>query len=628
VHQIGYTASKNNHQAALRQAYMEGHPRQAPWRFHFSVLAPSLAMVALVTVLAINVVNVLGAVRAYVGGESLWSKARSEAVQHLLRYGKTRDPDELVSFHEALKIPEGDRLAREAMSQPVLDHARARAQLIAGGNHPDDVDNMIVLFRRFGDQWVFKESLVAWVRGDELITQLKTQAAHLQTLIATNGPSSQINEATATIQDLNSQLKTAELQFSASLGQASRVTELLLIVSVLVIALTVSTVSIVMTRRTLASQAAHQADLSAINKRWELASASAGLGVYELESANGLVQLDAKAASLHGLDSRPTVIPRDMLNAMILPEDVAPARHEVDAALSTGAVFSMMYRIQLKGQGIRTLAATGRLVRRDGESSTRMVGVVRDVTDEQAQAEMAVRRDAAERVTKAQREFLSRLSHELRTPLNAILGFAQLMLLDGSRPLQPTHSRQTELILTAGKQLLALIEDVMDLSKVESGDIPMSLQPVDIVQSVRACMALIDGARDRLNITVTDQLPDRPMRVQADPQRLQQVVMNLLSNACKYNRQDGQIIVAARQEGAHVLIDISDTGIGLSEDEAAQLFQPFKRITPKPQIEGTGLGLYIVRQLVERMNGQVNVSSEKGVGSRFTITLPIAALLP
>jgi signal transduction histidine kinase len=118
------------------------------------------------------------------------------------------------------------------------------------------------------------------------------------------------------------------------------------------------------------------------------------------------------------------------------------------------------------------------------------------------------------------------------------------------------------------------------------------------------------------------------MHAQADPQRLQQIVMNLLSNACKYNTQDGQIVITARQEGAHVLIDISDTGIGLSADDAAQLFQPFKRITPKPQIEGTGLGLYIVRQLIERMNGQVSVHSEKGVGSRFTITLPTAAVQP
>lgn len=606
---------------------MEGHPRQAPWRFHVSVLAPSLTMVVLIAILAINAVNVLGAVRAYVGGESLWSKARNEAVQHLLRYGKSHDPLDLAAFRAALKVPENNRLARETMSRPQLDPILAREQLIAGGNHPDDVDNMVVLFRRYGDQWVFKEARADWVAADGLIDELKVQASRLQALRASAGTLTQEADILQSIVDINAQLKALEVHFSASLGHASRLTEQLLIGSVILVALTLSWLSILLTRRALSQQTLHQADLSAINKRWELASASAGLGVYELDAAAQTVHLDAKAASLHGLAHRACVVDRSHLNALIMAADLEAASEQVEAALRSGDVFHMAYRVQVEGLGTRTLAATGRLVQREPQTPLRMVGVVRDITDEMVRAETTLQRDAAERVAKAQREFLSRLSHELRTPLNAILGFAQLMLIDKARPLHATHERQTQLILTAGKQLLTLIEDVMDLSKVESGDIPMTLQAVDVVASLRACLPLIDGARAQMDLTIVDQLPHTPLMTQADPNRLQQVIMNLLSNACKYNRPGGQIDIQALQDGSHALIRISDTGIGMSTQESEQLFQPFKRIAPQPQIEGTGLGLYIIKQLVERMNGSVSVQSQPGVGSCFTVRLPLATSL-
>lgn len=604
---------------------MEGHPRQAPWRFHASVLAPSLTMVVLIAILAVNAVNVLGAVRAYVGGESLWSKARNEAVQHLLRYGKSHDPIDLAAFRAALKVPENNRLARETMSQPHLNQPLAREQLIAGGNHPDDADNMIVLFRRYGDQWVFKEARADWMAADGLIDELKEQAGHLQALRASTGTLTQEAKILQSIVDINARLKALEVHFSASLGHASRLTELMLIGSVILVALTLSVMSITLTRRALSKQALHQADLSAINKRWELASASAGLGVYEFDAATQTVHLDAKAASLHGLVHRACVVDRSDLNARIMPADLNTVSGQVEAALRSGEVFNMTYRVLVEDLPPRTLAATGRIVHREPHAPVRMVGVVRDITDEVIRAETTLQRDAAERIAKAQREFLSRLSHELRTPLNAILGFAQLMLIDKTRPLHTTHERQTLLILTAGKQLLTLIEDVMDLSKVESGDIPMTLQAVDVVASLQACLPLIDSARAQMELTIVDRLPHTPLLIQADPHRLQQVIMNLLSNACKYNRPGGQIQIAAHQDGDHALIDISDTGIGLSQPESEQLFQPFKRIAPQPQIEGTGLGLYIIKQLVERMNGSVSVQSQPGVGSCFTVRLPLAA---
>ena len=252
------------------------------------------------------------------------------------------------------------------------------------------------------------------------------------------------------------------------------------------------------------------------------------------------------------------------------------------------------------------------------------MGVVRDITDELRQAQSAMQRDAAEQVAAAQREFLSRLSHELRTPLNAILGFAQLMQLDQANA-TATQNRQVGMILGAGKQLLSLVEDVLDLSKGR-------VWPHSHAPGCRRCpcrhtrlRALLDSHLSKDNLRLQLELSDGPLWVHADLQRLHQVLINLLTNACKYNRAGGLIRVRTYRSSAHpthVCIDICDTGKGLTPAQQNELFQPFKRVNPSPQVEGTGLGLYIVKLLIERMGGEVHLRSEVGKGSTFTIELP------
>jgi signal transduction histidine kinase len=604
---------------------MQGQTRiQAPWRFFIRVLTPSLLTLVLVAALAISAVNVLGGVRAYVAGESMWSKARSEAVFHVLRYAQSHEAADLVAYREALKVPEGDRLAREAMNHDPMDRPRISAYLQAGGNHADDVDNMIMLFQRLADRWVFKEALQAWIEGDALILQLDGQAHALEEAVRAQAPLQQIQVNTSQIVTINDKLKQHEFHFGQSLGRAARMTENALIGTIIGSALLLSLINILLTRRMLNEQVAHQATLAGVNRRWELASTAAGLGLYELNTATDEVQLDAKAAKLHGLGDQPITVPRQTLRRLILTEDQPQVRQQVDKAGQTSQVLKLIYRIRCPDASIHTLEATGRMEGPALDAPARLIGVVRDITEELAQAEAAMERDAAERVSQAQRDFLSRLSHELRTPLNAILGFAQLMLSQRTPPLPASSVRQTQLILTAGEHLLALVEDVFDLSKVESGQIPMTLQSVDLVATLRACLSLVDGARARLDVHIVDELPQRPLMVQADPQRLLQIFMNLLSNACKYNQQGGEVRLRARQEGQRVLADVLDSGVGLTPQEIDQLFQPFKRIDVSTHVEGTGLGLYIVKQLAEHMNGHVSVQSHKGRGSRFTLDLPTA----
>ena len=177
-------------------------------------------------------------------------------------------------------------------------------------------------------------------------------------------------------------------------------------------------------------------------------------------------------------------------------------------------------------------------------------------------------------------------------------------------------------ILQSGRQLLGLVDEVLDLSKIESGQVPLNPQRVDVSPLLRGCLPSVDGLRERLQLTLHDELPTQELIAWADPLRLQQVFLNLLTNACKYNRAGGRIEVRTREEGEQLLVEVADTGIGLSAEEVTQLFQPFQRVgRHAADIEGTGLGLYISRQLMLRMGGDICVQAEPGVGARFTIRL-------
>ena len=238
----------------------------------------------------------------------------------------------------------------------------------------------------------------------------------------------------------------------------------------------------------------------------------------------------------------------------------------------------------------------------------------------------------AQRANAAKTEFLSRMSHELRTPLNAVLGFSQLLRMDAVNPLTPKQSEWARHIENAGTHLLAMINDVLDLSRIESGSMPLSIDTVVLELAVREALALVGrlASEGEVQIRVEPHRPDQPRlsQVRADHLRLRQVLVNLLGNAIKYNRRGGTVVVAWRPSAAHaarIELEVRDTGLGMSTEQLAHLFEPFNRLGAETgSIEGTGIGLVISQRLVQTMGGELEVSSEKGVGSCFRISLPAA----
>lgn len=229
--------------------------------------------------------------------------------------------------------------------------------------------------------------------------------------------------------------------------------------------------------------------------------------------------------------------------------------------------------------------------------------------------------DEAERANATKSEFLSHMSHELRTPLNAIIGFSQMLELD-EKILNETQNGNVKEILDAGIHLLSLINDVLDLAKIESGKLEVSIEKVNIDEVLLSSLTLIQTHAAERQIEIIDNLSDKGYSVEADFTRLKQVLLNLLSNAVKYNRESGKITISSKiADNQRIRISVTDTGEGLTDTEITKLFTPFERIDEFTNVEGTGIGLVITKHLVELMGGAIGVSSCKGKGSTFWIEL-------
>ena len=241
----------------------------------------------------------------------------------------------------------------------------------------------------------------------------------------------------------------------------------------------------------------------------------------------------------------------------------------------------------------------------------------------ETEAELRKARDLAEAASQAKTELLSQVSHELRTPLTAMIGFAELLL---SEPVAPQQERHIRTILKAGDHLLALVNDILDVSRLDEGRLPLSPEPVGVGQVVGEVFDLTRPIAGEMRVTVRVPRIPSSLSVAADPQRLKQVLLNIVTNAIKYNRRGGRVEISAVAVDGHCRLAVSDTGPGLRAEEMKRLFAPFERLSAgASDVEGTGLGLALSKGLTEAMGGSIGVESKPGKGSTFWVELPLAA---
>ena len=304
------------------------------------------------------------------------------------------------------------------------------------------------------------------------------------------------------------------------------------------------------------------------------------------------------------------------------PEDRESSLEQCRSLAAGHEFYSQELRYVTRNEGPRWVEVHGRATRNELGKLIGTAGVIRDIT-ERRRVEEALRAasEASAAASRAKSEFLSRMSHELRTPLNAILGFGQLMELEASTPDQ--HESATQ-ILKGGRHLLALINEVLDITGIESGHLTMSIEPVQVQDVLTEVMELMGPLATARRVSMAIAPASANLFVHADRQRFKQVLLNLVANAVKYNREGGSVRVACIPSASGIRVSVTDTGDGIPESRISRLFTPFDRLGVEQQVEGTGLGLALSKRLIEAMQGSIGVDSAAGQGSTFWVELPAA----
>ncbi|MEO8312196.1 MAG: PAS domain S-box protein [Caldimonas sp.] len=737
-------------------------------RRSWPVVALFGAIIALQLVVAAVSIDVLSSVRAYVTGESLYSKGQKDAQIYLLDYAEYHKEDDYRRFQQSLAVPLGDRFAREALQRPNPDLALAREGFLQGGNHPDDIAGLIRLFRWFHDIPFMADAITTWTDGDLVIQQMRELAERSrEKVLRGEVDAASGSEMRAQALHLNSRLTQLESKFSAQLGEASRQTQRLLLVVNAALAALLAATGVAFVRRAARVQALTEDQVRDRQESLQGLLDSAAEGLFGVDPGGKCTFINRAALQMLGYDRESELLGREIYDlvqpslagggsaagamrqantehqevhiadAMFRRRDATSfpveywshpvaqggrvhgavatffdisARLTMQAAVRQGELrivklvdavtdgvitIDSENRIVVFNRAAETLfgvaasdaiggpidrfipfrperrsdAATNRFV--NGDHATKPPGalheligkrangdefpleaslsrletdrgvlmtvVMRDVTELHLSRAERQARSALEAANRAKTEFLSRMSHELRTPLNAVLGFAQLLRLDAVRPPTIEQLGRIQHIENAGAHLLALVNDVLDLSRVESGQMMVSIEAVDLGDAVADALAMVSplaaaaDVRLRVSNPATGTLDVEDMRnagarhpvwVLADKVRMRQVLVNLLSNAVKYNRIGGSVTVSFEGSGATGSARIEDSGLGMTSEKLERLFEPFNRLgAERSNIEGTGIGLVLSRRLVELMEGDLMISSTLGYGTVATLVL-------
>jgi PAS domain S-box-containing protein len=322
---------------------------------------------------------------------------------------------------------------------------------------------------------------------------------------------------------------------------------------------------------------------------------------------------------------------RDELTQMTWAELTYPDDLEADVAEFNKVIegasdgYTMEKRFIHKNGEVIHAEISVRCVRKPGGQVDYFVALVQDINArKKAEQELIEAKDEAERANSAKSKFMSQMSHELRTPLNAILGFSQLIESNPAEPLTDTQKEGTDEILKAGRHLLDLINEILDLARIETGKISLSIEDINLSDMVEELLALSHPMAKQQKVNLYNHIAiEGSGYVRADRVRLKQVLLNLISNAIKYNKAGGDVkLNTIEGEDGMIEISVSDTGHGIEEERMKELFQPFNRMDYQySEIEGTGIGLTIAKQLIECMDGSIRAESKPGEGSVFTVSI-------
>jgi PAS domain S-box-containing protein len=311
---------------------------------------------------------------------------------------------------------------------------------------------------------------------------------------------------------------------------------------------------------------------------------------------------------------------------LVHPDDVAEAA-TMTVRPAPGTTVTATYRLLHSDGRYIWLESTNRAIYDADGAYRNLVSVSRDVTErKQQEIETRAAQERAEAASKAKSRFLANMSHELRTPLNAVIGFTDLMRQGMFGPLgSERYEEYATLIYDSGQLLLDLITDLLDMAKIEAGKLELNFERVDLTGTIEDCVRLLAERADACGLDIVFDPQAEPISLTADRRAVKQVLLNLLTNAVKFTPAGGRIDVVARVEGGRAVVSVRDTGIGIPAQELPRLGQPFEQVATDPTHakSGTGLGLALVRALVEKHGGSMRIESEEGVGTEVRVDFPL-----
>lgn len=496
-------------------------------------------------------ITTLSAVRSYVGGEGLWSKAQKDAILNLREYAYSHNAKDYVAFQKFLEVPYGDKRGRIELEKRNPDYNIVRNRLLQGRNHPEDIDGMAKLLRRFHNVSYLKKAFTAWAEAEHALDELVIIANEFHKLVNRNADKDEIAVLLKEIDRLNTEITRLEDIFSLTLGEGARWLENLVLKTVLGLSLTIGLTSVLIA--------------ISINRNLKKGVDAIIIGSDRIRSGS--------------LKTRVSVFSQDEIGM------VATAFNDMTETLENN---------------IRELETT--------------------------EKQMICEKARAEKSERAKHQFLINMSHEMRTPLNAILGFARHMEKSLSNK---DEQESLKMIIESGDHLLITLNDILDFTKIETGEIRFVSNPFEVANSVRSTIKLVEQNAVLKKIELNYYIdPKIPKIIYGDGPRLSQILLGLVSNALKFTEQ-GSIEVSAKtysQDDSSITIEfrVKDSGIGIPQEKQGKIFDLFEQASNEMtrKFGGTGIGLTIVKHLVALQHGEISVSSIPGEGSEFCFRLP------
>ncbi|MBE0668990.1 MAG: PAS domain S-box protein, partial [Anaerolineales bacterium] len=368
-------------------------------------------------------------------------------------------------------------------------------------------------------------------------------------------------------------------------------------------------------------------EIKSVQRRLEIAAQAAELGIWDWNIITNQLIFDKQMHVIYGTSPETFKGTINDFMRIVHPEDAANLMALAQAVLNGDPHYQVQYRIIREDKSIRHIKAYGTVVSDSNNLPEHVIGVVMDITqDKEAEETLRLANLELERAMRIKDEFLANMSHELRTPLNAILGISESLGEQIAGPINEKQEKYLNIISESGHHLLNLINDILDLSKIEAGRLELNISQFSVEAVCQSSLRMIKELAHRKRLSVSHHLDEKVMTLYADERRLKQMLVNLLSNAVKFSAEGESLglEVTGNEEENRVTFSVWDTGIGISKKDLPRLFKPFVQLDSRLSREasGTGLGLMLVSQLARLHGGNVTVQSKPGKGSRFTVSLP------